>query len=178
LKIVANGKDITNLIDPLKMLSRENIGLPKTPFGVEKNPLIAASAVKVIRGLLQDTREIAHAPGPNGLPGGYPVRLSRKDVDVVLPDELTLEEAIRINNESGKLDGIDEVKGDGTIVLTEKSMEIVKEELDYEYKPFNAHESEKLAKELGVAFMSYAKKHGLPDFALKAIWTGQTEKNL
>ena len=33
-------------------------------------------------------------PGPNGLPGGYPCRLGAKGAEVVLPDGLSLKEAM------------------------------------------------------------------------------------
>ncbi|UCH01669.1 MAG: hypothetical protein JSV20_07430 [Candidatus Bathyarchaeota archaeon] len=171
LKIIANGKDVTDKVDSEQKLIEKNIGLPKIPFGVERNSLIAATAVKVLRGILQDTNEITHAPGPNGLIGGYPVRVSRESVEVVLPKELNLAKALKINTEGQKYDGIKEIKKDGTVVLTEKSRRIISEELGYDLKSFKPDESEKLAGEIGEAFKAYGAKWGLPDFALKAIWT-------
>src|SRR5947209_13872448 len=38
-----------------------------------------------------------HMPGPNGLPGGYPVRFSANRLDLDLPANLTQEEAIASN---------------------------------------------------------------------------------
>lgn len=172
LKIIVNSKDVTSKIDPDKSLARRNPGLPKLLGGIEINSLVAACSVSVIRGLIQNTQEIIHAPGPNGLPGGYPIRVGRKGVEVVLPEELTLEEAVLINEEAQKFDGIEEIKDDGTVVFTEKSRNIMKEELGYDCRPFKPHESEKRARELGACFKAFGKKWGLPDFALKAIWSG------
>jgi len=84
--------------------------------------------VKNILAILNDTRELTHAPGPNGLPGGYPVRLSAKGAEVVLPEELSLEEAVRINEEAQKFDGIQEIKNDGTVFFTEKAVKIMRED--------------------------------------------------
>jgi hypothetical protein len=52
-----------------------------------------------------------HMPGPNGLPGGYPVRLSAGQLDLDLPAKLTPQEAIAWNlsyeEESGLVVGSD-----------------------------------------------------------------------
>jgi hypothetical protein len=60
--------------------------------------------------LLFDTGMYCDSPGPNGLPGGYPVRLSAKGAEVILPEELTLDEAVKMNAESGRLDGIERIE--------------------------------------------------------------------
>ena len=50
-------------------------------------------------------------PGPNGLPGGYPVRLAAGELDLDLPAALTRDEAIawnlRYEQESGLVVGAD-----------------------------------------------------------------------
>ena len=42
--------------------------------------------------------------------GGYPVILDANGVKINLPNEISLEEAIKINEESGKLDSIEKIK--------------------------------------------------------------------
>lgn len=108
---------------------------------------IASSAVKNIMAIIRDTNEFTHAPAPNGLIGGYPIRLSAKGAKVVLPKELTLEQAIKINEEAEKFDGIEKIKDDGTIVYTDKSYSIMKE-LGYNHKELPFDEVESRSEEL------------------------------
>jgi hypothetical protein len=93
------------------------------------------------------------------LPGGYPVRLSAKGAEVVLPEELSLKEAVRINEEAQKFDGIQEIKNDGTVVFTEKAVKIMREMLNYECETLKIEESEERAMELGALYKSFTEKY-------------------
>jgi len=173
LRILVNGKDVTEEVDPGHKLMSQGLSLPVCPtaaLGITS--LIAASAAANIRAILQDTKEIAHAPGPNGLPGGYPVRLGRDLVEVVLPDDLPLEKAIEINTAGNRFDGIERIEDDGTVVITHKSWEVMRDVLGYDVKEFNVADSLELARQLGRSFHAYAEKAGLPRFALDAIYAG------
>jgi len=61
---------------------------------------------------------------------------------------LTLEEAIRINSESQKWDGVEEIKVDGTVVYTHQAYETMKEILGYECKEIRLQDTEERSKEL------------------------------
>ncbi|MFC1933979.1 hypothetical protein ACFLUK_02030 [Chloroflexota bacterium] len=115
-------------------------------------PRVSSSAVKQILAIINDTDEYMHSCGPNGLPGAYPVRINANGVEVVLPEELTLEEATKINNESLKWDGIEEIKDDGTVVFTEKSYRIMKEMLGYDCREVRFEDIEERAKELSLIY--------------------------
>jgi len=175
LRVLVNGKDVTQEVDPDQKLKREGWDdIPQIPEDpLMYNKLTAATVVKVIRAILQDTKEIVNTPGPNGLPGAYPVRLGRELVEVVLPDDITLEEAIAINEEGNRFDGIEKIEDDGTIIITDKSYRIMRDMLGYDVKKFNVQDSKELAGQLGKAFRSYGKRVGLPDFALNAIYAGK-----
>src|SRR5262249_48107343 len=56
-----------------------------------------ASGVPLIRALAQGPDWTGHAPGPKGLPGGYPVRCHAGEVGLDLPPGLSREEAVRWN---------------------------------------------------------------------------------
>jgi len=155
LKILVDDKNVTDKLDPEKIFSEP---LP-TPPGNQSDQQVASSAVKNILAILNDTGELTHAPGPNGLPGGYPVRLSAKGAEVVLPEELNLEEAVRINEEAQKFDGIQEIKNDGTVVFTEKAVRIMREMLNYECEALKIEESEERAMELTALYKSFAEKY-------------------
>ena len=94
------------------------------------------------------------------MPGGYPVRLSSKEgAKVVLPEGLiSREEAIRINEEAQKVDGIERIEDDGTVVHTEKAAIFMKETLGYDCSRVKIEDNEEKAKELGTLYREFAAK--------------------
>jgi hypothetical protein len=147
LKIMVGDKDVTDEVGIDYVLEE----IPKTwkrPTGREASALVASSVVKNILAMIDDRDLITHSPGPQGLPGGYPVRIGAKGAQVFLPQGLTLEEAIKINKEGLKYDGIEDILDDGTIVFTEKSVGIMKEYLGYDCKSLKVEEGEERAQEL------------------------------
>ena len=89
------------------------------------------------------------APSPNGLPGGYPVRISAKGAEVVLPKELTIERAIRINEDGIKFAGIEKIMDDGTVVYPDRTYDVMKE-LGYNCAQLQFDELESRGEELKV----------------------------
>jgi hypothetical protein len=109
--------------------------------------------------LLHDLNTYTHSPGPNGLPGGYPVVLSAKGAEVVLPDDITLEEAIRMNEEAGRLDGIERIEDDGTVVFADYTAEIMKETLGFNCPSFKPEESYDRALEMIRRYRELSNKY-------------------
>jgi len=141
LKILSGDNDITGKYDIKSLFSC----MPTNNDG--EFSATAASGVQKVMALIRDTNELIHAPAPNGLIGGYPVRLTAKGAEVVLPKELTLEQAVKINEEAEKFDGIERIKDDGTVVYTNKTYSIMKE-LGYDCKELAFDELESRGKEL------------------------------
>lgn len=154
LKIMLGDRNVTGQFDLDKLWA----ACPPTPPGNQSDQRVAASAVKNIAAIINDTNEITHSPGPRGLPGGYPIRLNSQGVEVVLPEELTLEQAVKINEEAQKFDGIEMIENDGTVVYTDKSVKIMKEMLGYDCKPLRIDESEARAKQLRSLYLDFAKE--------------------
>ena len=157
MKITVGDEDVTDRLDRKSIVS-DLLTLGKKPGGLAAHPVVASSVVKIILGILYDTNEIGHAPGPNGLPGGYPIRLNAQGVEVVLPKDITLEEAIRVNEQGQVYDGIEEIQEDGTVVLTDKSANIFKDLLGYDGKMIKVSDMEAKAEELDRKFKEWAKK--------------------
>jgi hypothetical protein len=88
------------------------------PQGRDTHELSAAATAHAVRALLADEPTATHAPAPKGLPGGYPVRLSRRGVELDLPIHLTTEEAIALNDRAARIDGLERIEANGAIVLT------------------------------------------------------------
>jgi hypothetical protein len=152
LTAFVNGEDVTAQLDLPAIFSR----LPLTLEHEYTQLLTAASAATVFDVLTTGASTVVHAPGPNGLPGGYPVQVGKQGLEVVLPRTLTLEEAIRINREGQKLDGIERVENDGTVYFTERNMVILKEMLGYECRRMPLAEVEQWARELRAKYVALA----------------------
>lgn len=91
------------------------------------NALSAASALPVIRALLPGAAPLhTSAPGPLGLPGGYPVIIDGGRVRLDLPAALSLEEALGFQRESARIDGVEAIAEDGTVFFTEATREILR----------------------------------------------------
>ncbi len=162
LKILVRDKNVTSEVDVDSLISDR-------PLGAEvpdrywrrwtKYPIVASAAVKNILAILNDTNLYTHAPGPNGLPGGYPVRLSAKGVEVVPPVEITLEEAIKINLDGLQFEGIKEIKEDGTLISTEEGYEINKEIFGIDLKELRFADIDDACKELTSIYKKTADKY-------------------
>ncbi len=165
-RIYAYHKDITDQYPPDKIRKMVQ-PFAKADMGawasVPPQEDIAASFTRNLLAVYNNTYEFCHAHGPAGLPGGYPVRLSyEKGAEVLLPEGVTLDEAIKVNEESGRIgDGIDRIKDDGTIVFTEKAVNVYREILGYECEELKIEESEDRARELRMLFKKLGEKYGL-----------------
>jgi hypothetical protein len=131
------------------------------PDGKDDSPIIASSAIKNALAMLNDTGLRTHAPGPQGLPGGYPVRLDASGARVTLPQDLSLAEAISINLEAQKWDGIERINEDGSVEFTQAAHETMKELLGYECRVLSIDDVEAAAREMKSAYRRFAARFGL-----------------
>ena len=97
----------------------------RTPYaltdGRETQGLTAAATAALVRGLLGDEETELHVPGVEGLPGGYPARVSSSGIDLELPKGMTREQAVAINQAAGRWDGVERIDPDGTVVYTREA---------------------------------------------------------
>jgi hypothetical protein len=118
------------------------------PAGRDTHELSAAATAHAVRALLRDEPTATHAPAPNGLPGGYPVRLSRGRVELDLPEGLKLADAIALNERAASFDGIERIEADGTVVLTAGVAEATERLLGLRLERVRPHEADDVADEL------------------------------
>lgn len=154
LTALVDGQDATQLLDLKEIFTT----LPATLKQEYTQLLSAASAAAVFDAITTRDSRIVHAPGPNGLPGAYPIRGSEKGVEVVLPQGLTLAEAIRMNQEGQSLDGIERIDENGTVYFTERNMAILKQALGYACRCMPLTEVEYWAKELRAKYLEFANR--------------------
>ncbi len=144
---LVNDTDQTALLDQQTLLA----ALPTTfkRLGGETGLLMtAASALVMCQAMMLDQRTITHAPGPNGLPGGYPVQVDAHGVEVLLPAGLSLEEAKMINEAGLQLDGIARIETDGTVLFTDEAVSLYRDLLGYTCARLPLSEIELWAQEL------------------------------
>lgn len=161
LRVYIGQEDVTGKLGDIKKFIAE---LPKRgmrPAGRHGQFVVAASSLKNILAIFNDTGELTHAPGPQGLEGGYPVRLNRKGAEVVLPKGMTLKQARELNLKGQQYDGIKEIKDNGDIVVTDEAYETFKEMLAIDCKVITIEDSYEQAVELKKKFHEFARKHGV-----------------
>jgi hypothetical protein len=100
------------------------LALAKVPMssGPVRNLMIASDMAKIVQSVLFDEGYFMHLPGPNGLVGGYPARVFRDRIDVVVPPGMTLAEAVDLNARSLAFDGIARIDA-GNIHFTDELIE-------------------------------------------------------
>ncbi|WP_285398739.1 saccharopine dehydrogenase NADP-binding domain-containing protein [Lysinibacillus sp. fls2-241-R2A-57] len=155
IKVLVNDEDVTGTFDTDTLLWD---AIKQYPPDTEFTTVSANSTIKNMYALLSATPIFTHSPAPQGLPGGYPILLSKDGAELALPGGITLEEAIKINEESNKIDGIDRIEEDGTIVYAEYSYQILKEMLGFDHKTFKVEESLEIAFELMTKYREFASK--------------------
>lgn len=162
IKILVRDKDVTNEFDTDALVGQRLTACPAREISWISHPTVAASAVKNIMAIINDTNEFTHAPGPIGLPGGYPIRIGAKGVEIVLPDGITMEQAIKINLDSLRFEGLEELKDDGTVVVTEEGRRYCKEILGLDYPEVRFADMDDMAKEIISVYKKIGDKHGAP----------------
>ena len=157
MKIVVDGEDITTRFETRELM-KEAILL--YPGGTSFSAVSASSAIQNLTALLSEEPVRTHSPGPNGLPGGYPILLSRRGAEVNLPPDLTFEEAVAINEEAQTYDGVERIDDDARVHFTPYAVEIMKEVLDFDCESFSPGECEALAAEQIRKFQDLERRTG------------------
>lgn len=168
LKIMIGDKDVTSRYDVASLISDRHIAhCPPEWLNFILYPEVAASTVKNIMAVLNDTNEFTHSPGPNGLIGGYPMRIGAKGVKIELPEGITMEQAIKYNTDAAKLEGVEAIKEDGTLIVTEEAYQITKKLLGLECREIKVADTAEWSKELIQAFKMLSKrcKISFPSFS-------------
>ncbi len=156
LRVETDGEDVTSRFDTLALLKEAILLYPK---GTSFSAVSASSALHNVRALLVDEPVRTHSPGPNGLPGGYPVLLSARGAEVELPAELGLDAAVAINLEAQTYDGVERIDDDGRVHFMPYAVEIMSELLGFECASFAPEECEDRAREQMRRFQDLLRRH-------------------
>jgi hypothetical protein len=78
----------------------------RTSGGLEVNKVIGCTAAVLLRDIIDGRDVETHVPGPFGLPGGYPVRVTGTRMELNLPADLSEQKAIAWNEKIAVADGV------------------------------------------------------------------------
>jgi hypothetical protein len=158
IKIFVGEQDVTEKYDTFELLRNTAAGRMRLG-GSGCDSQVASSQCKHALALLNDSKILSLAPAPGGLPGGYPVRIGADGAKVALPDGITMDEALKINLEGQKRDGIEEIKDDGTIVFPDPVYEAAKKIYNFDCKSFNIKDVDTVSTEQFTKFKELLSKY-------------------
>lgn len=157
VRVEHRGEDVTEAVRAHHLLTR---ACP-LPGGPAWGTFSAAASVRLIEAVLDAEPSHAHASGPAGLPGGYPVRVGDGSIEVRHIPDLDLAGAVDINERSHRFDGIETIGEDGTVVFTEGATSAMQELLGYHCRKLAPAHAAAQADELAARFGEYAARHGI-----------------
>lgn len=149
--------DVVAEVDAPRMFA-DLAGPCRRQGGKEGQQLTASSAASVVRAALAAEPALVHAPAPGGLPGGYPVLLSRTGAELALPSGTSPAAAQKINEECQVIDGISAILPDGTIEFERKNMTVMRELLGYDVASIHVDEARPAAEELAARYEEFVRR--------------------
>lgn len=128
--------------------------------GRDGQQLTAASAITVIRAALGLSDGIVHAPAPEGMTGGFPVRFDRGSLALCVPPGISPAKAEEINQACQRLDGIAEISSSGIIRFEAEQMSVLTKMLGYECSEMKVGDTRAHAEELSTRYAEYLAGNG------------------
>jgi hypothetical protein len=148
LKVTWHGQDITLAV-------RDKLKAKVLPLAEADHARVAASATLDLLAALGDDRlHDLHVPAPNGLVGGYPVKINRRGAEVDLPAAWDLEHALGINATALAYDGIAALDKDGTVTYTTRAVAAFEALLGERIERLRPQGAQSFAEKLVAAFRS------------------------
>src|SRR3989304_581172 len=124
-----DGRDVTGALDVPKLLLEATEAFPR---GLEDPWLIAASASHKVLAAFGAAPNAGHATAVNGNPGGYPVSFTNGIAELDLPPGVSVEDAVKVNLEGQRRDGIAEIRSVGEAVLAAHATAVMRDVLGWE----------------------------------------------
>jgi hypothetical protein len=154
LRIYVDGADVTGRVDIPALFRLLPTDLRRTR-GRAGMYVTASSALAVLRALSSPEAVEVHAPGPLGLIGGYPVRISERGVELDLPETCSVAEALRVNQQGQVFDGIERIDPDGRVVFTELANTTMAEVLGFHCPEIKVDDCHDWAADLRARYLAF-----------------------
>ena len=108
-----------------------------------------------------DTTHQLHTPAPNGLPGGYPVEIQHGQININLPKQWSMDDAVEAMATCHTLDGVSSIVADGTVNFTQIARQILWDEIGFNLpSTMQPHDIETVAREQIACMRKHFKKLG------------------
>jgi hypothetical protein len=124
--------------------------------GVDGQYLTAMSAITVLENLFSEEEVHVHAPGPHGLPGGYPLKIGMGQILLGLPYGVRREVAIQVNEAGQRQDGIETIMADGRVAFGSEQMYVMERTLGFFMSELKVQDAAAYAQELGRKYRAFA----------------------
>lgn len=133
-------------------------GTHRRAGGVDGQALTASSAVRILDALAREAGTAAHAPAIDGRPGGYPVIVSSSGLELDLPSNLSLQEALELNESGQRRDGIERITSDGTVYFAPEQMAVMERLIGYRCDEMPLADVFSRAEELAAKYAQFKAK--------------------
>jgi hypothetical protein len=145
IRVFHKGMDLTASLNPQALLIESGRLLPRGRVMAVRT---GESAVKNILRLIRNDRTRTHACSPLGHGGGYDVRFSRDGTEIILPRDLSVEDAQHIEAQGLIGDGIQSIEPSGRVIFTDQASAAMKQILGYNCPVLDPEDSAGRAVEL------------------------------
>jgi hypothetical protein len=169
LRVRVDGTDVSDEVDLDAALQADRLPFPQQPEEAEISTITGAASARVVSALLNDTGEVIHAPGPNGLEGGFPVRLDASGAEVILPDDIDRSEAVAIGREGNRYNGVERITDDGTVVFTETTRDVFERYLGVDVASCGPDDALDVTADIVHGYQELASDHGV-DPRMQVTW--------
>lgn len=157
LRISIDGADVTGEFDAVDLLARVPAVAGRCA-GREGHFATAASAVRTLMGIHNDSHEVAHAQGVDGVPGACPVTLTARGARLCLPAGVSRAEAIAMMEQAQRFDGIERIEPDGTVVITDEARRTVTESMGDCWSRLEPARALEVAREMAARFDEWMRR--------------------
>jgi hypothetical protein len=156
LSIVHDGREVAGEINQ-EALFASIVGKFRRVRGVT-GQVVAASGIAAVAAALLDAERThrIHVPGPHGLPGGYPARVGGERVELDCAGSFDEADAAAVNNAGAMVEGIEEIRPDGTVVFAEEEMSVLTETIGYRCREMHVDDVDLVAADLQARYRSFA----------------------
>lgn len=155
-----DGEEVTDRFQDDALFALFSDKLKRTR-GVPGQVMASSSVAAVVRAIATDSRLFHHAPGPNGLVGGYPLRIGAGRIELALPEGLGAASAEEINKGGQRFEGIERIDPSGAVHFTESRMETLTRTLGYQCRSMELADVGDWADELRAKYRAYVERLGI-----------------
>jgi len=132
-RVLLRGEDITDRFSDLRAIMNRGVeNHYEADAAFSSTTGILASRIALA--LLDDSGKTYqhHAPAPNGLPGGYPVKICDGEISLNLPLQWKQDDAVAAMLQCHRLDGVEAMDTDGTVHFTDVAQAIMRREVGFD----------------------------------------------